>query len=283
MNREQPGPPFPSPLLALGVSLAAMLLYMAIATAAEGNAFGVALASALAFGGIGTLVARFVPEPAPVRIGLTPFPVRAALPVLLLVPAVLLSSELDNWIRLALDAKSPEGLGKAIVPAAEIALLMIFLQPTVEEFFFRGVLLQGCVSGLGRLRGVLLLALLQALLFARGDLATPAGAASAIAQTFALAVLLGFVRLATGSVLPAIALSCTMQAAGLVGLAYPNQLAIPGFNAPGATTPVVFLLPATASVALGVWLLSQQLAREPALPPIPPRSAEDDEESGPLF
>ncbi|HEU4429838.1 MAG TPA: CPBP family intramembrane glutamic endopeptidase, partial [Myxococcota bacterium] len=221
-----------------------------------------------------------------VRLGLMPFPLRAALPALLLVPAVLLTSELDNWIRLALGAKSPEGLGEALAPAPEIALLRVFLEPTLEEFFFRGVLLQGCVSSLGRRRGVLAVALFQTLLFtpmiASGDGVSAAGAASALTQTFALAALLGFVRLAAGSILPAIALSSAMQAVGFAALSDPDRFPIPGFNAPGETTPLAFLLPAAASVALGVWQLAGQLAREPALPPIPPRRAEDDE-AGPLF
>jgi len=286
MSREMPGHPFPSPLFAFGSAFAASWVYVLIGAASEGSVFAVALASAVAFGGLGTLVARFVPEPAHVRLGLLPFPLRAALPVLLLVPAVLLTSEIDNWIRLALGAKSPDGLGRALAPAPEIALLRVFLEPTLQEFFFRGVLLQGCVSSLGRRRGVLAIALFQTLLFT--PMAASAGgigaadAASALAQTFALAALLGLVRLATGSVLPAIALSSAMQAVGFAALSDPDRFPIAGFNTAGETTPLAFLLPAVAAVAFGVWLLIGQLAREPALPPIPPRSAEDDE-AGPLF
>jgi membrane protease YdiL (CAAX protease family) len=285
MTRDVPGSPFPSPLFAFGIAFAASFVYVLIGSASE-SAFAAALAGAVAFGGLGTLAARFVPEPVHVRVGLMPFPARAALPLLLLVPAVLLTSELDNWIRLAFGAKSPAGLGKALAPDPQLTLLTVFLQPTLTEFFFRGVLLQGCVSSLGRRRGVLAIALFQTLLFLpmpvpAGDVGA-AAAVSALAQTFALAALLGFVRLATGSVLPSIVLSSAMQAVGVAAVSYPDRVPIAGFNVPGATTPLAVLLPAAAAVGFGLWLLAGQLTREPALPPIPPRKAEDDE-AGPLF
>ena len=84
--------------------------------------------------------------------------------------------------------------------------------------------------------------------------------------------------LPTGAPVPQSGLAALSVAVGV----FPDRVPIPGFNAPGATTPLVYLIPAFASAALGVWLLRQQLAGEPALPPIPPPS-EDDEEIGPLF
>ncbi|MFI5319807.1 MAG: type II CAAX prenyl endopeptidase Rce1 family protein [Myxococcota bacterium] len=282
MSGREAGPPFPTPTITFALAALAMLLITGVASAFGGGAAPYAVAAALGFGGLGTLAARFVPEPAAVRIGLTPFPARALLPVVALLPIALLNSELDNWIRLALGAPSAEGLGKPQSAAPEEILLIVLLLPVVREFFFRGVLLQGCVSALGRLRGVGLVALLQALLFAEGDPRTAAGALSALAQALALAATLGLLRLASGSLLPCIALAAGLSALGVAATVYPGQLAIPGFNAPGATTPLAYLIPAAASVALGLWSLARQLAREPALPPIPP-PAEDDEEVGPLF
>ncbi|HEU4429331.1 MAG TPA: hypothetical protein VFT98_11300, partial [Myxococcota bacterium] len=72
MSRETPGHPFPSPLFAFGIALAASWVYVLIGAASEGSAFAAALASAVAFGGLGTLVTHFVPEPAHVRLGLMP-------------------------------------------------------------------------------------------------------------------------------------------------------------------------------------------------------------------
>jgi hypothetical protein len=93
----------------------------------------------------------------------------------------------------------------------------------------------------------------------------------------------GMLRFATGSLLPSVALSSLVAGFGVAASALADRVPIPGFNAPGATTPLVYLIPAATSVALGVWLLTQQLAAAPALPPIPPRSREDDEEPGSLF
>lgn len=276
------GQAFPAPIFAFGLAALATLLIAAVSGAFGGAAAADAFAAALGFGVLGTLAARFVPEPAPLRLGLTAFPVRALLPVVLLLPIVLVTSELDNWIRLGLAAPSIPGLGKPLRPVPEEVLSFVLLMPVVREFFFRGVLLQGCVSALGRLRGVLMIALLQALLFAEGDVSTPAGVVSAVAQSIALGALLGCLRLASGSILPCIALSCGLAALSVAVGVFPDRVPIPGFNAPGATTPLVYLIPAFASAALGVWLLRQQLAGEPALPPIPPPS-EDDEEIGPLF
>jgi membrane protease YdiL (CAAX protease family) len=281
--RHDVGRPFPSPSLAFALAALAMLGIAGIAGAFGGGAAPYAFATALGFGGLGTLAARFVPEPAPLRLGLTPFPARAALPVLLLLPSALLVSEIDNWIRLALGAAQIEGLGKPQQPALEEILLIVLLLPVVREFFFRGVLLQGCASALGRVRGVALVALLQALLFAEGDASTAAGALSALAQTLVLAGALCTLRLASGSLLPCIAFSGGLAAIGVAAGMFPDRVAIPGFNAPGSTTPLVYSIPALASVAFGIWLLARQLAQEPDLPPIPPPKAEDDEESGPLF
>jgi membrane protease YdiL (CAAX protease family) len=216
------------------------------------------------------------------RLGLTPFPLRALVPVLLLLPLPLLVSELDNWIRLAFGAAQSEVLGKPQRPRLEEILLVVALLPVVREFFFRGVLLQGCVSALGRARGIALVALLQALLFAEGDASTPAGALSALSRALAIASVQGVLRLASGSLLPCIALAAGLAAVDVAALVLPDRVAIPGFNAPGATTPLAILLPAVASVGAGVWLLARQLAREPALPPIPPKR-EDDQEPGSLF
>jgi membrane protease YdiL (CAAX protease family) len=278
-----PGPPFPNASVAFAIAALAMLAVVAIAAGFGGGAAPYAFATAIGFGGLGTLVARYVPEPAPLRIGLTPFPLRAISPVLLLLPSALVLSELDNWIRIAFGAAQSESLGKPQQPALELVLLIVFLQPVVREFFFRGVLLQGTVSALGRVRGVGFIALVQALLFTEGDVTTPAGAVSGLVATFASAALLGLVRIGSGSLLPCIALSGGLAAIGVAAGVYPDRVAIPGFNAPGTTTPLVFLMPALASVALGVGLLVRQLAHEPALPPIPPPQPEDDEESGGLF
>jgi membrane protease YdiL (CAAX protease family) len=284
------GPPFPDPSRAF--TLAATALFLSLLPLLAGNSVvAAALGSALGLGGVGVLAARLVPEPTAERLGLAPFPARAIAPVLLLAPVVLLVSELDNWIRIAFSAPASEALGKALLPAPEAILLAALLSPVLEEFFFRGVLLQGCVSALGRTRAVLYVAALQIVLvpslaildaFASEKPSTAVIVSQGLG-TFTLGALYGLVRLATRSLLPGVVLSGVVTGLGIAAGALAERAPIPGFNAPGATTPLVVLLPAAASVALGVRLLLQQLATAPALPPVPPTQTKDDEEPGSLF
>lgn len=286
MNAPRTGPPFPAPLTALGLSAAAFLVLGLVAAALGGGAVGIAFGAALGYGGLGSLAARVVAPPADRRLGLTPFPPRAAIGVALLLPVVLVTSELDNWIRAAFAARSLAELGKPEVPTLELVLVGVLLLPVLQEFFFRGVLLQGCVAALGRARGVLAVAsfeVLSRMALALGPEAQVGHAVSATAQFLLLGTLLGFVRLATGSLLPSIALSVAIEAVGTAAGAFPDRVAIPGFNAPGGATPLTVLAPAVAAVALGVRSLWRQLAAQPPLPPIPPARPEDDEEPGSLF
>ena len=285
MSEIKQGEPFPSPLTALGLALAAPLIITAVLLPFESKPpiAAQAFALVLGFGALGTLAARFVPAPADSRLGLRPVPLRAILPVALLLPSAFLLSELDNWIRLALHAQPVPGLGSVRMPALDVLLLGVLLYPVLQEFFFRGVLQQGCVARLGARGGVLLVAMLQCL-FGVGllgsDLAT---GLSQTSQAFVGALLLGSLRLATGSLLPGIAFASALEALGMAGAAFPDRFPIAGFNAPGATTPLVVLLPAAASVALGIRLLAAELAKQPPLPPIPLAQPKDDEEAGPFF
>jgi membrane protease YdiL (CAAX protease family) len=289
MSARGGGAPFPGPSLALTLSVLAG--FVAGAFALGGSVVGAAFGAVLGFGGLGFLAARRVPDPSAQRLGLTPFPARAVAPVLLLAPAVLLVSELDNWLRIAFSVPQQEALGVATLPAPEAVVLAALLVPVLEEFFFRGVLLQGSASAFGRWRAILYVAALQILLVpalvivyaASDDPRLAVSVASHGISTFGIGIACGLLRLATGSLLPCIALSAATTSLGVAAGALAERVPIPGFNAPGATTPAIYLVPAAVSVALGVWLLTRQLAREPALPAIPPRGAEDDEEPGSLF
>ncbi len=292
MNSRGGGPPFPSPSLAFTLASTALFIStLVVPILAEGSIIGVAVGAVLGLGGIGVLVARVVPEPSAQRLGLTPFPLSALAPIGLLLPAVLLVSEVDNWIRIAFAAKQSQTLGVATIPAPEAILLAVLLSPVLEEFFFRGVLLQGCVSALGRARAALYVAALQVVLVPSIVIldafsGKPPSTAALVSQgvgALLMGIVYGSMRLATGSLLPSIVLSGGIAALGIAAGAFPDRMAIAGFNAPGATTSLAVLVPAAASVAAGVWLLMQQLAAAPALPPIPPPAPEDDEEPGALF
>ena len=286
MSERGAGEPFPSPSQAFTLAASALFLVLL----ASGSVVGVALGSALGFGGIGYLAARRVPEPAAQRLGLVPLPRSAIAPVLLLAPLVLLVSEGDNWIRAAFAAPPSEQLGVASWPAPEAIVLGVLLSPVLEEFFFRSVLLQGCASALGRWRALFYVAALQILLApllaaldSFSEKPSPALIASHALSVFTLGAAFGLLRLASGSVLPGMLLNGLVAALGVFAGALAELVPIPGFNAPGDATPLGYLAPALLSVALGVRLLAQQLALQPPLPPIPPPQPRDDDEPGALF
>jgi membrane protease YdiL (CAAX protease family) len=235
-----------------------MVVVTALATPAAGGTLGLALGTALGLGGAGTLAARALPAPAERRIGLSGFAPRLLLSVALLVPAVLLTSELDNWIARLFPAR--EELAPGALPgglaALELVLFGVLLRPVLEEFFFRGVLQQGVVGALGAVRGVLLVALLFGVVRASFAIGDAQHALTLGAQAFCDGLLLGPLRLASGSILPGILLQMAMASAGFAALAARDVLPVPGFNTFGpAHTPLAWLTPAGLSVALGLALL----------------------------
>jgi membrane protease YdiL (CAAX protease family) len=263
---NQAPPAAPGPLGALLLSTLAccvLLLVAALATPAAGGTFGIALGLALGFGGAGTLAARALPPPAHLRIGLCGFAPRLLVPLLLLAPGVLLASELDNWIATlfpgAKDAQPDAGLGA--LDALEWALFAVLLRPVLEEFFFRGVVQQGVVAALGPGRGVVFTAALYALVRAALHVGDAYRTLSFGTQALAEGLLLGALRLASGSILPGVLLQAALAALGLAALAAKEWLPIPGFNAAGAHTPAAWLAPAVASVALGLALLARESRR----------------------
>jgi membrane protease YdiL (CAAX protease family) len=260
--------PAPRPLGAVVLTAFAwsvLVLITALATPAAGGTLGLALGMLLGFGGAGTLAARAMPTPAGPRIGLAGF-APELLPVLvLLLPAVLLASELDNQVAAHLFAGvKPEMEGAAPGPldTLEWVLFGVLLRPVLEEFFFRGVVQQGVVAALGTSGGVVFAAVLFALVRTSLFASDAYHATSFGLQALGLGVLLGFVRLASGSILASALLLTAIEASGVLAHALRETLPIPGFNAGGAHTPLSFLLPAALSVAAGVWLLARH-ARDP--------------------
>ncbi len=265
MSEAAPGrEPAPSPAGAValtGLAWSVMMLVAVIATPATGGTLGLALGSALGLGGAGTLAARALPKPAERRIGLRGFAPRLLLPVLLLVPAVLLASELDNWIQRLFPAVEPAdaaasdpALGLA---ALELVLFIVLLRPVLEEFFFRGVIQQGVAAALGPVRGVALTAVLFGLVRASFGLFDPYRVLSFGVQAFLEGLLLGGLRLASGSILPCVLLQMLGGAAGFAALAWKEALPIEGFNTGSGHTPLAWLAPAALSVALGLLLLAR--------------------------
>jgi membrane protease YdiL (CAAX protease family) len=247
-----------------------MVLVTVLTTPAGGGVFGLALGLLLGFGGAGTLAARSVPTPAERRIGLVGFAPRLLLPLALLVPAVLLASELDNWIAASFFPAAKTAAEGAAGPDAlatlEWVLFAVLLRPVLEEFFFRGVVQQGVVAALGPARGVLLTALLFSFVRTSVFGADAYHAVSLGAQALATGLLLGFVRLGSGSILACVLLQTALEGAGVLSLVLRESLPIPGFNAEGAHTPLAWLLPAALSVGLGIALLGREARRPTAGP-----------------
>lgn len=264
-------PPFPGPLAAVWLTVGSWLLTGIVLGALVGPlgpvpALGLGLAVGL--GVTGTLAARRVPPPQAERIGLQGFALRLLPAVLLLVPAVLLTSELDNVVRALLPPAAPPEVPADAARtmdelAFETALVMVGIAPVVEEFFFRGVLQQGLTALGGAWRGIAGAALLYAL--GHGNLvATPAAWLSTLLSGFLVGLLLGGLRHVSGSVAAPLLLSMTMQAVGFASLQLRDEFPIAGFNGPGDHTPIAWLAAAAGSVALGLWLLVRERGRMPA-------------------
>jgi len=269
VSEEAAPKPTPGPLGALlltGFAWSVLVLVAALVAPAAGGTPALALGLLLGFGGAGTLAARTLPPPAELRIGLVGFAPRLLPALALLVPIVLLASELDNQVAAQLfpGAKAAATPDPALGPLDMLqwALLTVLLQPVLEEFFFRGVVQQGVVAALGPGRGVLLAAALFALV--RTSLFAPDAyhATSLGLQALCTGLLLGFVRLASGSILPGVLLLTAIEGLGVLSYELRETLPITGFNAGGPHTPVVFLLPAALCVATGLFLLARH-ARQP--------------------
>lgn len=282
---SEPLPPFPTPFQAalltlMGSFFAGAVLLVASEWMTPTAALG--LGTAVGLGAAGALGATNIPPPHGPRVGLRALHARHLLPLLLLLPVALLASELDNVVRVFLpppDApqvaqqvldRLPTGTGLALL---ETVVVVVGLVPLVEEWFFRGVLQQGLVASAGVRGGVFL----TALLFAMGHGSpgvSPQSWAALVAQTLLLGLLLGFVRHQTGSILASVFLHVGVNGLGVLALALPGLIAIPGYNAPGAHTPVWLLLPSLVAVAAGVVLLAKETA--PPIPDPPLQAVEED-------
>jgi Type II CAAX prenyl endopeptidase Rce1-like len=261
-----------------------------IAAAGIGQAIGI--------GGVATLAARRVPEPQAARIGLVALPWRAWPMILLLAPAVLIASELDN---IAYDwSPKSETVAEATDPTADTGteaekgteakataqakkdedeqperlidpddpfsvmeglIVVVGIAPVVEEFLFRGVLQQGLVARLGMARGVTLVALLWTML--RPVPATsPARFAAAFIAAFGLGWLLGMMRLWSGSILGSMVLASTWAAVGFASLAFEQRHAIPGMNVEGTHLPAWVTLVSVLLVAWAAQRIFEEARRE---------------------
>jgi membrane protease YdiL (CAAX protease family) len=245
-------PPYPAPLQAFVLALAAAVLRLWLAVPLLGGLgprpAAIGIATLVAFGAVFAFAARRIADPPGESLGLLPAPRRAWLAVLLLLPALLLISELDNALQALVPALRGEQSEAAEATAGlllEGTLVLVFVVPFVDEIFFRGVLQPGLVAALGRARGIALVAALDAL--AALSLFGPRGAVS----TFAGASLLGLLRDRSGSLLPGLLLNALFGAVGVAAQA--GAFGIPGFDDASAPhTPLGWLVLAGLSSGAGL-------------------------------
>jgi membrane protease YdiL (CAAX protease family) len=293
---------FPSPMGAVMLSLAGLLASSFIASIALASGLvsesslmaAMGVGYALGLGGVATLATRRIPQPHNQRLGLQGFSPGLIGPLLCLLPVLLIVSEIDNYWKLVMPV-SPEfeelrremqALMSSDSPfaLAQTSIVALGIVPTVEGFFFFGVILQGLVGRLGRLRGLFLTAVLYSLVHfpasgAPGDTLVP------LATWLILGSLMGLARLASGSILPVILLASAFSALHLAADLGREALPIPGFNAPGAHTSGLILLPALISVWLGVRQLWQTALDRPTRIPIPKPAplVESEDDDGDFF
>jgi membrane protease YdiL (CAAX protease family) len=169
---------------------------------------------------------------------------------MLLLPAALLVSEVDNWVQVLLPA--PEGAREHSPPGAfelvQLVLVQVVALPVAEEVFFRGMIQPRMAERLGSAAGVLSTALLSTVPV------LPLGLIWSGTVALCQALLLGALRQSTGSTVASGALHAGYGA--IVVAAAAGVFGIPGFDDLGAAhTPLAYLAPAAFSAVLGFLLL----------------------------
>jgi membrane protease YdiL (CAAX protease family) len=284
MNQDQPpfeseAPRhFPGPLAALGLTFGAAFL-SAVAMSIFGttpNYGTIGLGQVMGYGLVAILATQRIPQPHSIRLGLRGFD-RELIPMLvLLLPAVFLISECDNIIRdlapppppdfdpesisFDLDSETAYGMLQRVI-------FIVGLAPVMEEWLFRGVIQQGLAGTLGRIPGVIL----TSLLFALGHVGfglPPGTLLSFFIGAFTLGILLGCVRIATGSLLAAMLLHAAFSAIGIVAGFFSETMPIQGFTTPDTHTSFEVMAPSVVAVGFALVMLRRALEDAPPEPPI---------------
>jgi len=259
-GRTEPEPFTPgyATLLTLCAGLAQLFLLSLFAGTGTVRGELLGISSILAFGGAFAIGCSRLPAPPAEHLGIAHSPRLAWIAAGLLVPSVILASEVDNLFRSLLGGGSLATGAPALEPAALAgwALFLIVVRPLVDELFFRGLLQGRLIEHFGVRGGIVSTALLAAL--AIGFL-NP----WAVALTLTLSLLLGMLRFAAGSVVPGIALNAAFGASSVLSLM--SSFGIPGFDDPSADhTPLAWLamaaIPTGAGLRICVALLRARLA-----------------------
>lgn len=269
---------YPGPLSAFGMTIAAVFAAGMVASmfGAKPDFGAIGIGQVVGFGMVAIFATQHIPEPHAERLGLRGFSAEFAWVMLLLLPSLLLMSELDNIIRdLAPVAPIDPELEEAASPFFEPTvygeiqrfIVIVGLAPVMEEWLFRGVVQQGLIGNLGRIRGLLLTALLFALCRLVPGL-PPSTLLSFLLVSLATGLLLGVVRIATGSLLSVILLHTGFNFVSWAAGFYADEFPIDGFNVPDSHTSFQVLLPALVATGYGLMGLKRALADAPADVPL---------------
>ena len=278
---------YPGPMSAIGLTVGALF-----ATATVVSMFGAGLdfgaigvGQVIGFGSIAILATVRIVEPREERLGLRGFDPEFVWVLALLLPSIFLMSELDNIIR-DFAPPAPIDPDAADTPSpifetsqyVEIQRFIVFvgLAPVMEEWLFRGVIQQGLVGHMGRIRGVFFAALLFALL--RIVPGGPSTLLSLILVSLLMGILYGAVRIATGSLLAAIMLHMGFNLAQWLADIYRNDFPIDGFNVPNTHTDYNIILASIIATFFGLRALKEKLDAAPDDPPLDPRERKAAEE-----
>jgi membrane protease YdiL (CAAX protease family) len=289
---------FPGPFAAIFLTLAALfgtafvtaILYGALPLMAAAG-----IGQVIGMGGVAALATRRVPGPHDVRIGLRGFAPQLLVALACLLPIVIVVSEIDNYVRILLDAlqtrfdvlapPSPEMLERreqiarllevdSVYAAVQKVIVAVGIGPVIEGFFFFGVLLQGIVARIGPARGILLTALLYSIVHFPAS-GAPGDAIVPLASALITGALLALARLGTGSVLAAMVLAGAIAALHIAAAEGADYVAIAGFNAPGEHSSPWIVVPSVVAVLYGTWTLWHRTLG--ADPPPPVEDAERDD------
>jgi membrane protease YdiL (CAAX protease family) len=282
--------PFPGPFAATLVCLAAWfatgLFIVWIAPDLENLDIGIlGIAQALGMGGVATLAARRVPEPQPVRLGLRTFEWRWLWPILLLLPLTVVVSEGVNLSHALFPPPDAELLEKTtrerlqadgLLEWIELTLVVVGIAPVVEEWLYRGVVQQGLVWSLGRGAGVLATACLFGLAHFQPGYSAAASFGTFLA-VLPLGVVLGLLRIATGSLLAPIVFHAGYNGVSVLGVGLAEHWPVAGWNGPGPHTPAEIWVPCALVALAGlmpVWRCAREAPPDPPLQEAP--EADDD-------
>ena len=288
-NRFQPRNPrqteklehYPGPMAALGITFAAVFAAGIVASMFGSRPdFGaIGVGQVVGFGFVAILSTQRIAQPHAERLGLRSFQNEFLWVILFLLPSLVLMSELDNIIRdygtpIPVDPETEAAVQSLFDGGAygelQRLIVIVGLAPVMEEWLFRGVIQQGLIGNLGRYRGLILTAVLFALCRLTPGL-PPSTLLSFILISFTTGILLGVVRIATGSLLAPIILHMGFNLIGWAANYYRDTWPIQGFNVPDSHTSYNILIASGIATYYGLISLKKYLDDAPEDPPLGPQ------------